>query len=140
EVKKMSFLKDMLGDHYEYMRKALESAWQRQQVIASNVANATNPNYVSKDLNFEQIFAEIRKEKFDKNSDPFNVKLQAEDPEHISGSVELASYTPEASSTGKKVDINEEINKSLENQIKYQLLLKGSTSPLKSLTEIFERM
>jgi hypothetical protein len=32
------------------------------------------------------------------------------------------------------------MNKVLENQIKYQLLLKGASSPLKSLTEIFERM
>lgn len=136
----MSFMKDLLGDHYEYMRKAVDAAWQRQQVIASNIANATNPNYVAKDLNFEEVFAEIRKEKFDKSSDPFNVKLQTDDPEHISGDVELASYTPEASSTGKKVDINEQVNKSLENQIQYQMLLRGSTSPLKSLTEIFERM
>ncbi|MEN3015001.1 MAG: flagellar basal body rod protein FlgB [bacterium] len=136
----MSFMKDLLGDHYEYMRKAVDSAWQRQQVIASNIANATNPNYVAKDLNFEQVFAEIRKEKFDNQSDPFNVKLQAEDPEHISGSIELASFKPEATSTGKKVDISEQMNKSLENQIQYQLLLRGATSPLKSLTEIFERM
>lgn len=136
----MSFMKDLFGDHYEYMRKAVDAAWQRQQVIASNIANATNPNYVAKDLNFEEIFAQIRKEKFEKNSDPFNINLQVEDPEHIGGSIELASYNPEASSTGKRVDINEEVNKSLENQIKYQMLLRGATSPLKSLTEIFERM
>jgi len=136
----MSFLKDLFGDHYEYMKKAVDSAWQRQQVIASNIANATNPNYVAKDLSFEEIFAQIRKEKFDKTNDPFNVGLQTQDPEHISGNVELASYTPEAVSTGKKVDINEQVNKSLENQIKYQLLLRGASSPIKSLTEIFERM
>jgi len=136
----MGFLGDLLGDHYEYMRKAVDAAWQRQQVIASNIANATNPNYVAKDLNFEQIFAQIQKEQFDKNNDPFNVKLQADDPEHISGGIQLASYNPEPESTGKKVDVNEQVNLSLENQIKYQLLLRGASSPLKSLTEIFERM
>lgn len=136
----MSFLGDFLGEHYEYMRKATEAAWQRQQVIASNIANATNPNYVAKDLNFEEVFAQIRKEKFDNTSDPFNVKMQADEEGHIGGEIELASFTPEATSTGQKVDINEQVNKSLENQIQYQLLLRGATSPLKSLTEIFERM
>ncbi len=136
----MSFMKDLFGDHLDYMKKAVDAAWQRQQIIASNVANATNPNYVAKDLNFEEVFSQIRQEKFDKESNPFRVKMLAEDPEHISGNIELASYTPQAESTGKKVDINEQVNKSLENQIQYQLLLRGATSPLKSLTEIFERM
>jgi flagellar basal-body rod protein FlgB len=136
----MGFLGDLLGDHYEYMKKAVDTAWQRQQVIASNIANATNPNYVAKDISFDEVFAQIRKEKFDGQSDPFNVKLQAEDTEHISGNIELASYNPEPESTGKKVDVNEQVNLSLENQIKYQLLMRGATSPLKSLTEIFERM
>ena len=135
----MGFMNELLGDHYEYMRKAVDAAWQRQEVIASNIANVANPNYIAKDVNFEQVFAEIRKEMDNKN-DPFNIKLQTDEPEHITNDVELASYTPEAESLSKRPDINEEINKSLENQIKYQLLLKGASSPLKSLTEIFERM
>ncbi len=135
----MSFMNELFGNHYEYMRKALDAAWQRQQVIASNIANVANPNYVAKDLNFEQVFAEIRKE-IDNKNDPFNIKLQADEEGHITNDIELASYTPQAESTGKRPDINEEMNKILENQIKYQLLLKGASSPLKSLTEIFERM
>ncbi len=130
------FVENFLGDHYKYMKKAAEAAWERQKIIASNIANATNPNYIAKDINFEQDFKKILAEKFGPK-DEWSIDLDF-DPD-ISGEPELASYEPEPVETGKPVNLQEELGKLIENQMKYTLLIRGASGPVKTLSEIFDK-
>ncbi len=133
------FAEAFLGDHYVFMKKAAEAAWERQKVIASNIANASNPNYIAKDINFEKQFREILAEKFGPK-DEFDIKLRGTDPRHITDEIDLASYEPEPEETGKPVDLQEELGKLLENQMKYQLLIKGASGPPSFIGELFEKL
>lgn len=132
------FAESFLGDHYKFMKKAAEAAWERQKIIASNIANASNPNYVAQDINFEEQFKEILAEKFGPK-DEFDIHLETEDPRHISDEIDLASYEPEPEATGKPVDLQEELGKLLENQMRYQILIKGATGPLKGISELLDK-
>lgn len=45
---------DRLDDHFRFHQRALSLRAERQQVLASNIANADTPNYRARDIDFRQ--------------------------------------------------------------------------------------
>lgn len=98
------------------MRKALDGAWRRHEVLANNVANAETPGYKRRDLDFRTALAEARRA-----SSP---TFLATDPRHITPALEAqpwrigqdqSSITPD----GNSVDIDREMGEVSTNALYY---------------------
>ncbi len=50
-------MNDRFGDHLSVQRSALSVLVQRQELIASNIANADTPHYKARDIDFKEALA-----------------------------------------------------------------------------------
>jgi len=96
----------------DILSKALEASWKRNEVYASNIANAETPGYKRKEVVFEEYLEEALKSE----SPPkkiFNVQ-----PKVIESNSNL-SYRLD----GNNVNIDTEMSMLAQNQIKYYSLV-----------------
>jgi flagellar basal-body rod protein FlgB len=94
---------------------------QRQRVLAENIANANTPEYVPSDL---------KPFSFKESVGRYNLTMKTTDPKHLTGT--LGSPRPfaspedrrvyESSPDGNEVVIEEQIIKSNQTQMDYQLM------------------
>jgi flagellar basal-body rod protein FlgB len=120
----------MLGDLFSTgsfvaLDKGLDAAALRQQVIANNVANINTPGFKKQDVSFEdELAAAIEGRQ--------NSKLLQTEAGHLSGGnplddVGINVTTVNGTSMrydGNNVDIDEEMSKMAENNIRYQAMSK----------------
>ncbi|NQZ57275.1 MAG: hypothetical protein HRT88_07375 [Lentisphaeraceae bacterium] len=114
----------MLGENQTVavLSKMMELSTTRQKVIASNLANATTPGYIRKELDFE---SELRK--FVINGDLSGLK-------QLKGEV-VSDETHTPKNDGNNVRISEEMNEMSQNGILFSLMqkaLKTKVSIIKS--------
>ena len=110
---------DLLG----FQQQALRVRDQRQQVLASNIANADTPNYKARDINFKAALQSALK-----GSDaPGGVAMATTAPGHmagkagLSGNAALLYRTPaQGSVDGNTVDMDVERNQFLDNALRYE--------------------
>ena len=125
-------LDDMLNFH----QQALRVRDQRQQVLASNIANADTPHYKARDLDFKSALAGALK------GGPVNgaAALATTAPGHLRGNPGLAAdagllyRTPaQGSVDGNTVDIDAERAAFADNAIHYEFNLTRLTQQIKGL-------
>lgn len=105
--------------------KGLDASALRQQVIANNVANINTPGFKKQDVSFEDELAAAIEDEQDSKS------LQA-GHRHLAGESSLKDVgikvtTAKGTSMrydGNNVDIDEEMSKLAENNIRYQAMSK----------------
>ncbi|WP_035588663.1 flagellar basal body rod protein FlgB [Hippea jasoniae] len=111
-----------LGDPvFGYLKKALDIAVLRQDVIASNIANADTPHYRAKHIPFKDVL-EIS------NND---LKLKTTSPEHITDNDNLIAnfIKPDKDDYLTKNDMNNvKIDKELTDLAKNTLLINALTA------------
>lgn len=118
-----------LDENFSFLQKALELRGMRQQVLASNIANADTPNYKERDFDF----AAAMKNAMSKSGS----KLDLTDPRHMQGSsgafgVKLQYGNPYQSSLdGNTVEMDVERNKYMDNAVHYEADLTVLTSRIK---------
>lgn len=103
----MSF---MLGDSIALLEKSLDLRMVRQNLLASNIANAETPGYRALDIDFEAALRQMA--------------AQQEDPEGASSDIRVrliaadsASPTPD----GNTVAIETELSKASTNQLMFNM-------------------
>ncbi len=111
------------------LQKGLDATSLRQQVIANNVANINTPGYKTQDVSFE---GEL-KHAVDNIYEP---QLEQTDPRHLPGVRSLSSVGINVKTLGgtsmredgNNVDIDDEMSKLAENNIRYNAMaqLMGS--------------
>ncbi|HOI52217.1 flagellar basal body rod protein FlgB [Azonexus caeni] len=113
-----------LESHLGVYSKALDLRAQRQQVLASNIANADTPNYKARDFDFSQAMAQAMAGRPSDGALP----LARTSAGHLgagngAGSVRL-QYRGEAQSAvdGNTVDMDVERAQIADNAIQYQIL------------------
>lgn len=118
-----------LDEAFSFLQKAIELRGGRQQVLASNIANADTPNYKARDFDFA---AEL------KSASSRNTRmLEMTDPRHMqvaSGSmgVKLQYSMPyQASLDGNTVEMDVERNKYVNNAVRYEADLTVLTGNIK---------
>jgi len=125
-------LDEMLNFH----QQALRVRDQRQQVLASNIANADTPNFKARDLDFKAALQGALK------GAPAagGVALAATAPGHLGGKPGLAAdagllyRTPaQGSIDGNTVDVDAERAAFAENAIQYEFNLTRINQQIKSL-------
>ena len=129
----------MIGsDAYNYinvLNKAASASWTKNEIIANNLANGTNPNYKRKDLQFESVLADALTDSTTRNMDKKVANLN----QNIS-SLKPRVYTEYSSLDyrydGNNVDIDTESAYLADNQIKYYTLLDSMTHEFNRLKSV----
>ncbi len=116
----MPFLDDPV---FGYIKKALDISVLRQEIIASNIANADTPGYKAKHIPFKEVL----------NLTDRDLKLKVDDPRHITESSNLG-YLVKKDPTDYLVK-NDRNNVKLDREL---MMLAKNTLLINSLTA-FER-
>jgi flagellar basal-body rod protein FlgB len=133
EVTSMSNgIDDLLG----FQQQALRVRDQRQQVLASNIANADTPNYKARDINFKAALQSALK-----GSDaPGGVAMATTSPGHLAGKAGLSGNagllyrTPaQGSVDGNTVDMDAERAAFAENAVQYEFNLTQINQQIKNM-------
>ncbi len=120
-----------LDEEFSFFQKAIELRSTRQQVLASNIANADTPNYKARDFDF----ATALKNAFSRNPGA----LDMTDPRHMqsagsTGGFKLAYSQPyQASLDNNTVEMDVERNKYMDNAIHYEADLTVLTNGIKTM-------
>src|SRR5512139_1138003 len=126
-------LDDMLNFHAQ----ALRIRDQRQQVLASNIANADTPNYKARDLDF--------KAALQGPSAAGGAELATTAPGHLAGNPALAAEagllyrTPaQGSVDGNTVNMDAERAAFAENAVHYEFNLNRISQQIKSMLAVIQ--
>ncbi|HEY3326679.1 MAG TPA: flagellar basal body rod protein FlgB [Novimethylophilus sp.] len=120
-----------------FHEKALGLRAQRQQLLASNIANADTPNYKAVDIDVEAVLQEVKA-----GREP--LAMAATSPEHLAGQTSSGqSRLPikyriplQPSLDGNTVDMQVEQAKFSENALKYQFSLDRVGGRFKMMREL----
>lgn len=111
------------------MNQALDYRSMRQDMIASNIANADTPFYRPRDVRFETMLAQKKAEIFDQRTD--TLKMATTDPKHLSmqsdhqatSAVTFFRDGHGARNDGNSVDIDVETTEMSKNSMMYNAIL-----------------
>ena len=128
---------------------ALDYRAARQDIIASNIANADTPFYRSRDISFEETLRAKKAEVFQDNSS--KLSLAQTDDAHIPLSSEKSSFKPTlffrdghmARNDGNSVDIDVETTEMSKNSIMFNALIssrKKSAGIFRSVIEASQKV
>jgi flagellar basal-body rod protein FlgB len=127
----------MLGridDYFRNQETALKLRGYRQEVLASNIANADTPNFKARDVDFKAAFEAAR------NNGP-KAALQATNARHLQPSSTPDLFSPslqyrneqQPSIDGNTVDMNTEMKEFTDNAIRYQAAVTFMTRRIESM-------
>ena len=110
---------------------ALDYRAARQDMIASNIANADTPNYKSRDISFEQALRAKREEIFQDNTQ--QLKMARTSDKHLAFKNESSSVVPTlyfrdghmARNDGNSVDIDVETTEMSKNSIMFNAIIQA---------------
>ncbi|SRR5512135_3263736 len=129
-------LDEMLNFH----QQALRIRDQRQQVLASNIANADTPNYKARDLDFKAALQGALR-----GAGASGVALATTEPGHLAGSPALTAdagllyRTPaQGSVDGNTVDVDAERAAFTENAVQYEFNLTRINQQIKSMLSVIQ--
>jgi flagellar basal-body rod protein FlgB len=130
-------LDDMLNFHTQ----ALRIRDQRQQVLASNIANADTPDYKARDLDFKAALQGA----LQGSQAAGGVGLAATAPGHLAGKPGLAAETgllyrtpAQGSVDGNTVDMDAERAAFAENAIQYEFNLNRISQQIKGMLTVIQ--
>ena len=119
-----------------FHQHALRVCDQRQQVLASNIANADTPNYKARDLDFKAALQGA----LSGSAPAGGVTMAATSPGHLAGKAGLSGNagllyrTPaQGSVDGNTVDIDAERAAFAENAVQYEFNLTRLTHQIKGM-------
>jgi flagellar basal-body rod protein FlgB len=115
-----------LDDYLRFNEAALSLRSQRQQVLASNIANADTPNYKARDIDFASALQGV----IARTAPPAGV-LAATSASHIGGAAQNGDVLPDGTALqyrgvvqgavdGNTVDMDVERNQFADNAVRYE--------------------
>jgi flagellar basal-body rod protein FlgB len=125
----------------QFQATALRLREQRQQVLASNIANADTPNYKARDFNFNQALQGALAQ-----SSSSSTELTKTSPAHLPGLNEAnlggaqLQYraVKQGSVDGNTVDMDTERNQFADNALRYEASLTMITGQIKNLLAVIQ--
>lgn len=128
------FLNNSFGKNLDVMHRTMDVSIQRRETIANNIANADTPNFKRSDINFESTL----KKALESEKNTGGLQAHRTDERHFQfGEAmdyrdvrprQVLDYLSQARNDGNNVDIEREINDSLNNQMMYQMLAQTANS------------
>ena len=114
-----------LDDFLKFHETALSVRGQRQQLLASNIANADTPNYKARDIDFSSVMSKA----LNVSGNQAGTPLDKTAPQHldvknsIDGLVPQYRPTVQGSVDGNTVDMDVERNQFTDNSLRYEASL-----------------
>lgn len=103
-------------DYVNVLSKAADAAWQRNDILANNIANVDTPRYKRQDIDFE---SQLRRALGNSRYETVDAKIA----HAVTANLEARVYTDSANFSyrldGNNVDIDSEGVELASNQIKY---------------------
>lgn len=127
-----------IDQELSFVQTALDLRARRQEVLASNLANADTPNYKARDFNFDSALKSAM------GATGGSLQLDTTSARHISGlggsgaasGVDLMYRTPlQPSLDGNTVDPDLERANFADNAMHYQFLLSNLTESFKEMSQ-----
>lgn len=123
-------------NNMQFHEAALRLREQRQQLLASNIANADTPNYKARDFDFKQALQGV----LSRNPDS-PAELAKTSPAHLPGVNEadlggaplLYRTVKQGSVDGNTVDMDTERNQFTDNALRYEASLTMVTDQIKAM-------
>ncbi len=123
-----------LDQHFDFPTQALKLRSFRQQLLASNIANADTPNYKAVDINFEQELKRITSQRSG------NLKLETTNRNHQQsnsgnslGAKPLYRTSTEPNIDGNTVNLDVERAKLAENAFRYEFNVRAVSGRVRGL-------
>jgi flagellar basal-body rod protein FlgB len=118
-----------ISPSYDLMAQALNYRSMRQDMIASNIANADTPYYKPRDINFQSALVQKQKEVLGTNTQ--TLQMAKTDGEHLDALPQLDNSTASlffrdghmARNDGNSVDIDVETTEMSKNSTMYTALI-----------------
>jgi flagellar basal-body rod protein FlgB len=128
-----------LDDYLRFNEAALSLRSQRQQVLASNIANADTPNYKARDIDFASALQGVMA----RTAPPAGV-LAATSAGHIGGAAQAGEMLPDGTALkyrgvvqgavdGNTVDMDVERNQFADNAVRYEAGITMINHQIRSL-------
>lgn len=129
-----------LDDYLRLNEAAINLRAQRQQLLASNIANADTPNYKARDMDFSKSLQTALA-----RNEPSASGLIKTNPAHLDGNAggtegaTLLYRTPlQPSADGNTVDMDVERNQFADNAVRYEADLTMITSKIKDMLAVIQ--
>ena len=131
-----------LDDALGFQQTALALRAQRQQILASNIANADTPNYKARDIDFTKALQSALAGK-----EASSVALAKTDKAHASGKTGAAVLggapllyrtTQQGNVDGNTVDMDVERNQFLDNALRYEAGVTLIGAQIKNLIAVVQ--
>ncbi|MFI4939102.1 MAG: flagellar basal body rod protein FlgB [Burkholderiales bacterium] len=136
----------ILDNYLRLNETAINLRAQRQQVLASNIANADTPNYKARDMDFSKSLQTALA-----RSESSTSALAKTNPAHLDGNAgktvaadgtdgaTLLYRTPlQPSADGNTVDMDVERNQFADNAVRYEAGLSMITSQIKDMLAVIQ--
>jgi flagellar basal-body rod protein FlgB len=102
-------IKSLFGKTFDAIERSLNITNKRHGIIASNIANLDTPDYRAKDIDFKSAFKDAM--------EGTSVNLFRTNPRHFGSKI---SYAEPPSGGTDSVDIDKEMSKLAENNLRYR--------------------
>ncbi|MBV8666205.1 MAG: flagellar basal body rod protein FlgB [Burkholderiaceae bacterium] len=130
-----------LDDYLRLNETAINLRAQRQQLLASNIANADTPNYKARDMDFSKSLQSALD-----RSQATNMPLNKTNPAHLDSNVNGAPGDPtilyrtplQSSADGNTVDMDVERNQFADNAVHYEAGLTLISSQIKDMLAVIQ--
>ena len=126
-----------------FHQTALRVRNQRQELLASNIANADTPHYKARDIDFKSTFSQALQQSVSTTGNPQQTGgLQQTSSGHMTGSASnsyagagepLFRPVVQGAVDGNTVDMDEERNAYVDNGIRYEASLTMITGQIKKM-------
>jgi flagellar basal-body rod protein FlgB len=127
---------DRLSQDFSFLQTAVDLREQRQQVLASNIANSDTPNYKARDFRFGEALSNAMGQSLSLPDTP----LALTSPRHIAGQAAGTDTAPllyrqplQPSLDGNTVDMNTERVQFADNTLRYQADLTLISQRIKTM-------
>lgn len=123
-----------LDQEFDFPAQALKLRGYRQQLLASNIANADTPNYKAVDINFEQELKRITgKRSGNLKLDTTQQGHQQSNAGNTLGARPLYRSTSEPNIDGNTVNLDVERAKLAENAFRYETTVRALSGQFRGL-------
>lgn len=134
---------DKLDNEFRFQQQALSLLSRRQDILASNIANADTPGYQARDIDFSQ---QLKNAMSEDTQSTNSLTLSLTSGKHIPGAAPkmhdqqlLYRIPDQPSADGNTVDMDRERVNFADNNVKYQSSLTLLGSQIKNMMSVINQ-
>lgn len=134
----MAMIIGSMFEHSDYLGKALDAAWTRNNVIDNNISNIDTPNFKASKVEFESLLSNAL--------DGSKLKMKKDDPRHLGKGMDADKVMPlvtqdiesDIRMDGNNVDMNTEQSELAQNTLRYYTLLNKLSNNISTMRTVIE--